>query len=186
MPTPRNKLEEITKLLDLESEGIRVEVKIGGWDSMRKIAEYSHFSRIISVLEDITPYWFALLATILHEFGHHTQKKILTGIASFILSIGVFASWISREFISLQYGFFYFLLLLGILAIAINGIRSFLEIDANDCMANQLKHTPILLLLARVEELEIAQVLEMDRDAIQGRYTALKSVLKEYFGEFLI
>jgi len=78
-------LGDMIDLLGLELTGVKVVVKELGTMNRKRAGEYSFFSCQIALRREIIPYWFATLATLLHEYGHHRQRWVFRGLLILII-----------------------------------------------------------------------------------------------------
>jgi hypothetical protein len=175
----KDNLDDIIKLLDLESKGVSVVVK--GFDAKKEklIARYNPVTCRISVLKDIIPYWFVLFTTLLHEYGHHRQRRWF--VVSFLL-IGltcVLGIWVYSLFI--PYGFWvpFLIALLSVLTVERKAIHHVTELDADRYMA---QHSPcIFRFLSQLETIEFIQSTGVEKKIIQKQLCILHRLYRDCY-----
>ncbi len=151
-------MKNIINLFELKIKGVTIVVKAPPEIEDDRIGEYSSIFRKITIRKEITPFWFATLTTMLHEYGHHRQRFLMYVliILSIVLSIGTF---IVSLFILINDKYLLYVLTLGPFFVIVTLLQIFhFEQDADNYMIQKIPDV-IILLLSQLEIIEVAESL---------------------------
>jgi hypothetical protein len=165
-------LKFLTSMYGLEEKGIKVQVR--NRDSMKKFrglyaGRYDPFRNKILFLEELKPYWFILLTTIVHEYRHYQQRRQIFVYLGTILALCM----ISLALESSIYGRY---IIPAICVTFMILAHQYFEWEARRCEARYLDVE--IHFQDTLEKLLLAQGLEGSNKAIRYYFKELHRLIK--------
>ena len=165
-------LSFLTSMYGLEKRGIKVQVR--DRNSMKKFralnsGRYDPIRNKILFLEELKPYWFILLTTIVHEYRHYQQRKQIFVFLGTVLVLSMISLALGSSIYN-QY------IILAICVILIILAPEYFEWDARRCEARYLDVE--INFQVTVEKLLLVQELEGYNKAIRNYFKKLHRLIK--------
>ncbi|TFG99341.1 MAG: hypothetical protein E4H14_20315 [Candidatus Thorarchaeota archaeon] len=172
-------LSFLASMYGLEERGIKVQVR--DRNSMEKSREftlgiYKPFRNKILFLEELKPYWFILLTTIVHEYRHYQQRKQMFVSLGTLLVLCI----ISLAFESSIYWY----IILVICSVLMILAQKYFEWDAKRCVTRYLDVE--ILFQDALEKLLLVQGLENSNKATRYYFKKIHRLIKTAYPSLTI